>query len=301
MQKSTIKKPSVRRKLKFFKYSWGAKIILILGFLFFLAEAIFHIYPFLWAINNSLKTNDEFYSNALAMTSSWQFINYADVFTKFSLSGGQTYFTMLFNSTWQTGIFLLVNILSSTLLSYCLAKFRFPGRNFLYGIMIFTQTIPIIGSGVIGYKINLALGLVNNPYLIWISWAMGFDYSAFILFGFFQGVSNSYMESATLDGANDFQVFFKVIVPQIIPCIVALLVTNFVTMWNDYTTSQIYLNKYPNLAYGLFLFQHNSQYLANSRGVYFAAIILTSIPGVLFYSLTQKLVINNLTVGGLKG
>ncbi len=286
---------------KFQSLSLGVKIFLIAFFLFFLVEAFLHIYPFLWVINSSLKSGAEIRDgNALAITKSWQFSNFVDVFKEFTVEGSVNYWGLFINSTWQTGMYLFINIFSSTLLAYALAKFHFPGRGLLYGLMIFTQTIPLIGSGVIDYRLKFDLGLVNNPALIWISWAMGFDFSAFIMFGTFQGVSNSYMEAATIDGANDFQIFGRVVFPQAFPCIVALLCTNFCTMWNNYGVSQITLNEYPNLAYGLFRFEQDTKYMAE-EGIYYAAMILTSLPGIIFYAVTQNGILKNISVGGLKG
>jgi ABC-type glycerol-3-phosphate transport system permease component len=190
---------------------------------------------------------------------------------------------------------------------YNLAKFRFPGKSALYALLIFTQTIPIMGTGAASFKLKYDLNMINNPATIWLSWAMGFDYSAFILFGSFQGISKSYSESAEIDGANEWQIFFKIIFPQVFPVIVALLVSNFVTKWNDYTMSQITLNKYPNLAYGLYTFEKASIYGNDSimatygNGIYYAALVLTALPGVILYATFQNLIIKNMTVGGLKG
>lgn len=288
---------------KFKKLSIGVKITLIAFFLFFLMEAIVQIVPFLWVINNSLKSSDEFNygGNSMALTSTWAFSNYGKVFSQFLVNGEVRYLEMLWNSTWQTFFYLFVNLMSSLFIAYILAKFRFPGRGLMYGIMIFTQTIPIIGTGAAAYKLNFTLGLVNNPALIWLAWAVGFDYSAFIMYGTLQGVSKSYSESAELDGASEFQILFKIIFPQIFPAIMALLVTNFVGRWNDYATSQIYLNKYPTLAYGMFLFQTASSWSKDGKVVYYASLVMSALPGVLLYACFQGLIVNNLTVGGLKG
>lgn len=288
---------------KFNQFSLGVRILLIVFFLFFLIEALIQVIPFIWVINNSLKTAEEFnYSdNSMALTSTWAISNYLKVFTQFRVNGEVLYWEMVWNSTWQTFVYLFVNILSSLFVAYALAKFRFPGKGLFYGIMIFTQTIPIIGTGAAAYKLKFELGMINNPWWIWFSWAVGFDYSAFVMFGTFQGISRSYSESAELDGANEFQILFQIIVPQIIPLVLALLVTNFVGRWNDYATSQINLYNYPTLAYGMYLFQTASSWSEDGKVVYYASLVMSAIPGVLMYACFQGLIINNLSVGGLKG
>ena len=294
-------------KIKRLLNKWGKKpspekIILIVFFAFFLVEAIINLYPFLWVINNSLKSFEEFNEvNLSAITRTWEFSNYFKVFQEFKVNGTVLYAEMLVNSMWQTFLYLFVNLFSSLFVAYALAKFRFPGRGLLYALMIFVQTIPVIGTGAAAYKLRYQLGLVNNPALIWICWAVGFDYSAFVMYGTFQGISQSYSESAEIDGASEFDILFKIIFPQIFPCMLALMVTNFVARWNDYTFAQINLDKYPNLAYGMFLYQTGSNWSDSGKVVYYASLIMSCIPGVLLYALMQGFIMKNLSVGGLKG
>ncbi len=290
---------------KFNKYSIGVKITLVLFFLFFLFEAFVHIYPFLWVFNNSLREEIFINRSPNTITESWRFANYVDVFTSFKVGAGARgevyYFEMLWNSVWQTGIYLLVNLMSSTFVAYNLARFRFPGRGILYGVLVFTQTIPLFGAGTADFKLKVTFNMINNPWTIWISWLMGFDYSAFIMFGAFAGISKSYSESAELDGANEFQIFFRIIFPQAIPALMALMVTNFVTRWNSYETSQIVLREYPNLAFGLFEVMNPNADISMDLGGKYAALLLTAIPGVLLYACFQNVIIKNMNVGGLKG
>lgn len=288
---------------KWKKLGFGVKIFLVAFFLFFVFEAVFQLYPFLWVINNSLKSTEEFNSqlSTSSLTTTWALINYVKVFDEFVVNGDVYYITMLWNSIWQTGVYLFVNLLASAMIAYALSRYRFPGRGFLYGLLIFTQTIPIIGTGAASYKLRFELGMINNPYTIWFYWMNGFDYSAFIMFGTFVGISKSYSESAELDGANDLQILLKIMLPQVVPLIVALMVTNFVGRWNDYATAQISLNKYPSLAYGMFLYQVGSNWSESGKVTYYAALVMTALPGVLLYAFFQNIIIKNVSVGGLKG
>lgn len=294
-----------RAIIKFNTHPLPEKIFLILFFLFFVFEALIVIVPFFTVIMNSLKSADEILSNPIALPENPRFINFIEVFTYpngFFIKGKIGYGLMFLNSLWQTFVYLIVNLASSSFVAYTLAKYRFPGRSILYFIMIFTQTIPIVGTGAAMFKHMVALKMYNNPFTIWFAWAMGFDYSAFVMFGFFSGISISYMEAASIDGASEWQIYTKVMLPQMLPCIIALMITNFVGKWNDYSTSQIYLNKFPTLAYGLFLFEQKSNFGDSTKlGIYYAALIITSIPGVVLYSTMQNFVIKNMTVGGLKG
>ena len=281
----------------------AVKIFLVAFFIFFVAEVVVHAYPFLWVINNSLKSTEEFNSgiSTSSLTTTWAFINYIKVFDEFVVYGNVYYLEMLWNSIWQTFVYLFVNLVASVMIAYALAKFRFPGRNWLYALLIFIQTIPIIGTGAAAYKLRYELGMINNPFTIWFYWMNGFDYSAFILYGTFVCISKSYSESAEIDGANEVQILLEIILPQVIPLIIALVVTNFVGRWNDYQTAQISLNEFPSLAYGMYLYQLNSNWSASGKVTYYAALVVTALPGVLMYTLFQNVIIKNMSVGGIKG
>lgn len=187
------------------------------------------------------------------------------------------------------------------LLAYALARFRFPGSKFLYALVIFANTIPIIGAGPAAYRLAMNLNMVNNPMTIWLMWAGGFDFAFIVLYGYFKGVSASYSESAKIDGANNWTIFIKVILPQVTPCLAAIAITQATGVWNDYSTPMIYMRDYPNLAYGMYLFKDNSFLVKDGMPIYFAAAVISCLPVIILYTCSQNLILNNMTTGGLKG
>ena len=96
-------------------------------------------------------------------------------------------------------------------------------------------------------------------------------------------------------------ILWKIIFPQIFPLMLALMVNNFVARWGDFGTSQVNFPSYPNLAYGMYLFQLGSSWAKDGRVIYYASIIISAIPGVVLYALFQNTIIQNMSVGGLKG
>ncbi|MBQ7831735.1 MAG: carbohydrate ABC transporter permease [Clostridia bacterium] len=292
--------------LKFRKQPISVKIIYVAFFVAFLIFAAVYIYPLLWAFINSLKSMKEYATDSLAMPSTWRWRHYFEVFTEFQavpLSGGEPfrYMDMLFNSLWILVVKVFVNVASSMLLAYALARFRFPGSKFLYAMVIFANTIPIIGAGPAAYRLAMNLGMVNNPMTIWLMWAGGFDFAFIVLYGYFKGVSPSYSESAKIDGANNWTIFIKVILPQVTPCLAAIAITQATGVWNDYSTPMIYMRDYPNLAYGMYLFKDSSFLVKDSMPIYFAAAVISCMPVIILYTCSQNLILNNMTTGGLKG
>lgn len=282
------------------KTSASEKITAVVSFILFVVIAFLCVYPMFWAINNSLKSFDVYNKDSFSLTTEWAFFNYVRVFNEFSYDR-VNYFGMLINSLWIVVVKVFVNVASSAMLAYAIARFRFPGKDLLYVIVIFVNTIPIIGSGPAAFKMLNALGMVENPLTIWISWASGFDFAFIVLYGYFKGVSPSYSEAAYIDGAGELRTFFTIILPQVIPCLVAIMITQAIGVWNDYGTVMIYLRKSPNLAYGLYMFNMDSRYAEESKPVYFAAAVISSVPIIVLYACTQNLILENMTAGGLKG
>ena len=293
-------------KLKFKHAPTAEKVIYICFFIMFVFFSFLYLYPIVWAIINSFKTMREYATNSLSLPEKWLFSHYLDVFTEFQavpLSGGEPYkyFDMLFNSLWILVVYVFVNVCSSALLAYALARFRFPGSKFLYGVVIFANTIPIIGSGPAAYKLAMSLNMINNPGTIWLMWASGFDFAFIVFYGYFKGISNSYSESAKMDGANNWTILVRIILPQIIPCLVAIAITQAISIWNNYSISMVYMRDYPNLAYGMYLFKDNTFLVKDSMPIYFAAAVISCIPVIVLYASTQNLILTNMTTGGLKG
>lgn len=280
------------------------RVTLTVFFIIFLFFSVMFLYPVVATFFNSLKTDVEIVKNPTALPSDWSRIdNYVKVFTEFRVqitTVSTNYFGMLFNSVWMTFVRLFVNLLSSVLLAYPIAKFKFPGKNLLYGVVIFANTIPLFGTATTAYKLLGNLGMLDNPFLIWLSWAGGFDYAFIIFYGTFRGISDSYIESASIDGANNMTVLFKIMLPQAIPAIVALAITQAIPIWNDYTVSMITMPKYPNLAYGIYAFEPGP-FVKFDRALYYCAIIISMIPPLVLYGANQKFILNNISAGGIKG
>lgn len=301
-----IKNVIHERVSRFRHKSTSEKVALCVFFVFFLAMTVIYIYPILSIFFNSfrkLEEYEELYTNPNASPFTfplWQTRSWGEVFTTFKYKN-YTYFDMLFNSVWITVVKVTVNILASTFLAYAVARFRFPGRNFLYAVVIFSQTIPIIGTGAASYKLFTQLGFINNPFLMWIAWFSAFDFAFIVLYGTFRGISPTYSESAKLDGADNLTVLFKIVMPQAFPCIAALAIQQSITVWNDYTTSLIYLRDYPNIAYGLFVTEKSISYFYNARALYSAVVCISMIPILILYACSQKLILTNMNAGGLKG
>ena len=290
---------SNRRKNKVEKDK-GQTIVFIIYFILFIIFSLLFIYPMFWCFQNSFKSVEEYYENPSALPIVWNFSYYIEIFRSFEIDSSG-FWEMTWNSVYLTFGGQFLNILASACVAYPLARYNFPFKKFLYGIIIFRITIPIIGASAASYKLIRALGMVNNPLTFIITFFNGFDLNALILYGYFKGISKEYSEAAFIDGANRIRTLVSVVLPQAMPCILALYVSSVMGYWNVYTTSQIYLPKYPNLALGIFEFENTMRYIENGSAKFFGAIILSSLVPIVLFGISQKTMLKNMSVGGLKG
>lgn len=278
----------------------GQTIIFIIYFVLFVIFSVLFIYPLFWCFQNSFKSGGEYYDNPSALPQHWNFYYYGEIFRSFKI-GSSGFWEMTWNSVFLTFGGQFLNILASICVAYPLARYNFPFKKFLYGIIIFRITIPIIGASAAAYKLIRMLGMVNNPLLYILTFFNGFDLNALILYGYFKGISKEYSDAALIDGANTMITFLFVVLPQALPCVLALYVNSVMGYWNVYTTSQIYLPKYPNLALGIFEFESTMRYIENGTAKFFGAIILSSLVPLVLFGISQKTMLKNMSVGGLKG
>ncbi|MBQ8685060.1 MAG: carbohydrate ABC transporter permease [Clostridia bacterium] len=302
------------RKLKkadgFQKRSVPEKIIFGVVFVLFLAYAIVIAYPLVYLLIKSLQYTKDYIGATwkeggmpptFYFRSGLDFSNYLKAFTEMrqSTANGEVgLFGMLFNSIWYTATRIVLNVLMCAVTGYNLAKYKFPGSNLLYGIAIFSMTIPVIGTTGSLYKMASDLGIYNTPFYVILISLGGFGFNFLVMYGFFSNVSWSYAEAVFLDGGGHWTAFFKVMLPQATPSLVTLAILGFIGYWNDYNTMLLFLPSYPTLASGLYVLD---LVMRDQRPIYFAGLVIMLIPVLTVFTVFSDVIMGNMTVGGLKG
>ena len=264
----------------------------------FILYAASLIYPFVWAAYNSLKTGREFNENQFSLPQILQWKNYVEAFS--AKVGNTSIIMSLFNSIWMTVLNVVCGLVFSSMTAYVVAKFRFRGSSVIYAVAVFIQIIPLVGNMPATYKLlHSTLGIANNPFLIWMIWCSGFGFSFLMLYSAFKNVSWTYAEAAEVDGASNFVVFYKIMIPMIRPLMVSLAIINAIGAWNDYMTPYLYMNKYPTLA--LAVYELSNEATRVGIPLFFAIIMISIVPTMTIFILFQKTIMENVTTGGLKG
>lgn len=270
----------------------------IIIFTLFALYAFTLIFAMLWAFSASLKSQKEFYDNVNGLPREWLFSNYGTAFKQVS-ANGHNMFEMFWNSVWYSCGGARLGVLTSAVTSYVVAKYKFPGRGFIYGVAIVTMMIPIVGSFPSQYKVYTALHIIDTPFLL-ITKAAGFGFNFMVLYSFFRTLSWTYAEAGFIDGASHFKVFTRIMLPQALPVMGSLFMVQVVQLWNEYMEPNLFLQSYPTLSSGLYIFQ-----LEMTRGinfpVLFAGLIISVIPVIILFVCFQNTMMESMSVGGIKG
>jgi len=277
-------------------------IVTILVLLVFTVYAFTLIYPFFYLIVNSLKSAMGFLVDPLSMGGELTFDNYKDVINNLpELTGTEdlSLYSMFFNSITLSLGLTIVSMFMQAMASYVLAKYEFKGNDFIYVVIIVASMIPTVGSLTATFKLMTKTGL-SNTYIGMILLLGGAFGGCFLyLHAFFKTIPWSYAESAMIDGASDFMIFIRIMLPLASKAILTYSILCFLGFWNDYWIPSLFYDQHPTLAVGL---KHISA-VATNTGNYpmqFAAMVITIIPVLILYALLQKQLLGSLTAGGLK-
>ena len=281
------------------KKSVGERIVLIIMFFFFLVYGFTLLFPLIWAGYNSFKPAVEFDENSFILPMQWTVDNYKEVFTTLKNSGTNILSSIL-NSIWMSTLSTVLGLIASCLTAYVVAKYRFKASGLIYTIAIFLQILPLVG-GITGMYDLLwgKLQIADKPLLIWPIWFGGFGFSFLMLYSAFKSVPWSYAESAFIDGAGHFKTFTKIMLPTVKPILASLFVVNFIGAWNDYMTAYLYMPSYAPLSLAVYVLGDVATRI--SYPVYLAVVVISVIPIIALFISLQKLIMENTTIGGLKG
>ncbi len=302
---SREQKPGKKRDgVKSWARNWKKKaaserVVLWIMFVFFIIYGFSLIYPLIWALINSFKTQVEYDISSFKLPEKPTLQAYVNVFTMLK-NNDTNMVESIWNSIWMSFLSTFLGLVASSLTAYVVSKYRFKMSGFIYGLAIFIQIIPLVG-GVTGMY-NLiwnTLQIGDKPLLIWPIWFGGFSFSFLMLYSAFKSVPWSYAESAFIDGAGHFKTFIKIMLPSVKPVLSSLFVVNFIGAWNDYMTSYLYIPSYKPLAYNVYALQSDATRI--SYPVYLAVIVISVIPTIILFVSFQKLIMENTTTGGLKG
>ena len=259
--------------------------------------AVTVIFPMIWMIYSSFKTDQELFFSPWAAPVELQWDNFARAWTKAHVGD------YLLNTLIVVVPALLLTLIISAMAAYVLARFEFVGRRFLFYMFLSGMLFPVFLALVPLFNLVNQLKMLNTFHgLILVYIAYSLPFTIFFLTGFFKTLPTEIEESAIMDGANPYQVFFKVMLPMASPGLISMGIFNFLGMWNQYILPLVLISdesKYmlsQGLAFMLF-----KQFYENDWSALFAALTIIMVPTLIVYITFQKQIQDGITTGALKG
>lgn len=284
---------------QFQQISIGKRIGRMLGKIFSNAYVIISsvtcIFPILWLIYSSLKTQKEFDANSVALPASPTLDNFIKVLT---ISDMPRY---MLNSLLITSVSVTLILLLSFVIGYFLSRFAFRGRNLVFGLFLVGMLIPVHSLMVPMYVIFSNLDL--NDHLLtlilpYVSFQM--PIAIYLMESYIHGIPRELEEAAAIDGSSFSQSLFRIILPVCRPVIITAAIIAFFYCWNEFSFALILTtdSALRTVPLGLTLFKGS---YSTDYPVMMAAMTIAIAPALLLYSIFSKNIIDGMVTGAVKG
>jgi multiple sugar transport system permease protein len=295
--------------------------------------SVLFIYPFVWLVSASLKPSAEVFDNALIPhTFSWpydkQTTDPRGIFSTGPEGIGAPVARWMFNSIWIGVLASVLTVLSSAVVAFSFAYFRFPGRNFLFGLILATMMLPTmvlmiptfllwnrVGNwtethtlfSIAGHDFPPRIG-TRTQYPLWVGNMFGSAFYIFLLRQFFLGIPRDLFEAARVDGDSYFSMFRRIAMPLALPALVVVFIFEFQAKWFDLMTPLIYL---AGTDAELFTMPLGLKTILDSFGlggggegewhIILAGTVLTVVPMIILFAIFQRYFVEGIATQGRKG
>lgn len=265
--------------------------------IFLIIYSIIVLYPMIWAIYSSLKTNKEFYKDPWALPSSFYLGNYVNAWSKAKIG---TYF---FNSAFVTLVVVALLIILGSTTAYAITRLKLKIGNYVGFIYMAGLLVPTILGVIPTFLVLRNLKMLDSfRGIILVYIAYGLPFTVFVLQGFFKTLPHELEEAALIDGCSLNRTFWQIMFPLAKSGVVTVSIFNFMAFWNEYIFALTYIttDSKKTLALGLINIMEVSRY-ATDWGALFAGLIIVMLPTVIIYAIFQKKITGGLTIGAVKG
>lgn len=258
--------------------------------------SIVAILPVVSCVITAFKTKEEYEStNVMTMPESWlNFDNFIQVWHDANM--GRAFL----NSAIVLVFVVLGSVMVGSMIAYVLNRFTFPGNGLIRNLFLFATLLPGIAMQVATYQLMYQIGFINHLYG-YIILSMGTDViSIYIFIQFFENIPVSLDESAFMDGASYFTIFFKILFPLLKPAMVTVMILKGVGTYNEYYNASLYLSGKDQLTVSMALYTFVGP-LGSQFNLICAGAIMSLIPALVVFLLFQKQIYSGMTAGAVKG
>ena len=266
-----------------------------LFYLMLLVIVLFTVLPFLWMLSSSFKGSEAIRTIPIRWIPEHPTLEgYQRVFNMQGFSFARSSLNSLLLAIACT----IVAVSSAAMAAFVFAKLPFKGSNKLFGLYLATMMIPGTVTMVPNYIILRMLGLLDT-YTGLILPSLANAFGVFLMRQSMMSVNDAYMESAYLDGASLYRIFFQIMLPMVMPTLSTMVLLSFMGSWNSYLWPLIVLTSTDKQALQVVLGNMNGMY-KNNEHVLMAGAVLTILPILIVYLVSQRYVDQGISLGGLK-
>lgn len=264
------------------------------------AVGLVMIYPLIWMVMSSFKpTNTIFQTAGSLIPETFTFENYINGRKGFAKVTFATFFK---NSLFISVVATIGTVISSAIVAYGFARFKFKGKKLLFSAMLLSMMLPAQVLMIPQYLWYQKLNWVGSymPLIVPYFFAIQ-GFFVYLISNFISGIPRDLDEAAKIDGCSYVSIFTKIILPLIKPALVTAGIFSFMWRWDDFLSALLYVNKsakYPvSLALKLFCDPGSS----SDYGAMFAMASLSILPSVLIFIFFQRYLVEGISTSGLKG
>lgn len=262
--------------------------------------AILMIIPFLWMISTSLKNQNQVFDFPIKWIPRPVNIEGYEYLWKRAVIG-VSFGVFYINSIKVTLIAMVGTFFSCSLAAYGYTKIDFKGRDTLFLIKISTMMIPTVVTMLPTFIVFRILGLLDHHAALWLPAFFGSAFGTFMLKQFFMGIPNELCESAFIDGAGHFKIYWNIVLPHAKPALTSLLILTFVGVWNNYESPLLYLRNTKLFTLPIALKVISNDELNVHYPGLMAGCVCSVVPIILIFILGQKYFVEGISFTGVKG
>jgi raffinose/stachyose/melibiose transport system permease protein len=276
-------------------YQGKRATINLLLHLFLIAVAVTCVYPLLWMIAASFKTQSTIFTDISLIPREFHWENYV-------LAVREGDFGRYFiNSILYTASVVFGIVIVSSMAAYGFSRLRFPGKNFIFFVFMAAMMIPVPGSFVALYVLLNKLHLRNTPigYILCMI-NVGLATSIFLLKTFFDKMPKELEDAARIDGCSKFGIWWHVALPLAKPVLAVVVVFNALNVWNEYILALLVFDSKEFMPLQVALQTFQGEFVTNYP-LLMAGLTLTAVPIIVLYLCMQKYIIKGVTAGAIVG
>ena len=292
-----MKKHNVNVQKRKKHYTVGAILWLIVEYVSLIFFGLCAVVPVISCVITAFKTQEEYQAtNVMTLPENWlNFDNFIKAFQTADM--GRAFL----NSVIVMVSVLVVSIVIGTQLAYVLNRFQFFGNTLIRNLFLVACQLPGVAMQIAVYEMMYKLGFINNMFG-YILMTCGTDViSIYIYIQFFENIDYSLDESAIMDGASYFTIFYRILLPLLKPAIVTACILKGVGTYNEYYNANLYLQdkkRYATVATSLYTFVGP---LGSKYNLICAGVIISLLPALIVFITCQKQIYSGLTAGAVKG